>query len=120
MIMELLLAWATELRGVLVILAWIGALAILVGLVLRFINAQVDNDGPIFVKPMGRVALVSLGLMLLSTVPTVDSLWKVRVGLLKLELSSPKNVEALGGHIEEVVKKLECKHLGVNCAVEVK
>ena len=102
------------------ILAWVGALAILVGLVVRFINAQVDGDGPIFIRPMGKVAAISVGMMLLTTIPTPDRLWEIRIALLKLDLSSPENVKAVGGRVDEIVKALECKHLNVNCPKEAK
>ena len=53
--------------------------------------------------------------VLLLLVPGPEDIWKVRVAMLKLELSSSENVKALTNHAEEVVKALECKHLGVNC-----
>jgi hypothetical protein len=56
--------------------------------------------------------------VLCSIAPSPNDLWKLRVALLKLEMASPENVKAAGGHIEEVIKALECKHLGVNCPKE--
>ena len=117
MILELMLAWWQGLHNVIVILACVGALAILIGIVGRFIM----SDGETFwVKPMGKVAVVSLGLMLLTTIPTPDQLWEIRIALLKLDLSSPENVKAVGGRVDEIVKALECKHLNVNCPKEAK
>ena len=118
MIVELILAWWQGLHSVITVLAWIGALSILVGFVARFIST--DMEGPFWTKPMGRVALVTLGIMLLTTIPTPDKLWEVRVALLKLDLSSPENVKAVGGRVDEIVKALECKHLGVNCPKQEK
>jgi hypothetical protein len=121
MILEFLLAWATELHGVVVVFALAAVAALVISIVGRFIVIDVDGSmRDIFIPPVWKLLWVAITLSLLTTIPTVDSLWRVRVGLLKLELASPENVKALGGHIEEVVKKLECKHLGVNCAVEAK
>jgi hypothetical protein len=121
MILEFLLAWATELHGVVVVFALAAVAALVIGIVGRFITNDISfSTRGLFIKPMDKVLMLAVGLSFLTTIPTVDSLWRVRVGLLKLELASPENVKALGGHIEEVVKKLECKHLGVNCAVEAK
>ena len=115
MALELLLAWATEIHTVVCILAWAGVIAMLISVVM-FIILGADKDEWMKAAPrLKQVAVVSLAFMALSTVPTLDSLWKVRVGLLKLELASPDNVKAVGGHVEEIVKALECKHLGVNC-----
>lgn len=120
MILEFLLAWATEVHTVLCILAWAGVLAItLAGA--SYIVLGADKDEWAKAAPrFKRVTLVSLVFITLTTIPTIDSLWKMRVGLLKLELASPENMKAVGGHIEEIVKALECKHLGVNCPKESK
>jgi hypothetical protein len=44
--------------------------------------------------------------------PNVDDLWKVRIGLLKLELVNKTNIEAGAAVIERIGKKLECKYIG--------
>ena len=121
MIVELILAWWQGLHNVIVILAWAGVICVPVSIGLRYMNMDIHGkNGPVLVKPMGKAALVTLGLMLLTTIPTPDRLWEVRVALLKLDLSSPENVKAVGGRVDEIVKALECKHLGVNCPKQEK
>lgn len=53
-----------------------------------------------------------LFLCLLSGLPSVEDLWKVRIGLIKLELASPENLSKSSEVIERIGKKLECKYLG--------
>jgi hypothetical protein len=45
-------------------------------------------------------------------VPTIDDLWKVRIGLIKYQLASSENVQTGVDTIERIGKKLECKYLG--------
>jgi hypothetical protein len=42
----------------------------------------------------------------------MGNLWEVRIGLIKLELASPQNVQASVEEITRIGKKLECKYLG--------
>lgn len=51
-----------------------------------------------------------------SVIPSVDDLWKVRIGLIKLQLASPENIQKGAEVIERIGQKLECKYLG--CAEE--
>lgn len=51
-------------------------------------------------------------LLFLMSLPNVDDLWKVRIGLLKLELVNKTNIEAGAAVIERIGKKLECKYIG--------
>jgi hypothetical protein len=48
----------------------------------------------------------------LSVIPSVDDLWKVRIGLIKLELASPENLKGAAEVIERIGRKLECKYIG--------
>lgn len=48
----------------------------------------------------------------ISALPNIDDLWKVRIGLIKLQLASPENVQKGADVIERLGKKLECKYLG--------
>lgn len=57
--------------------------------------------------------------LFLSCVPTIDDVWKVRIGLIKFGLASPDNVKSGVETIERVGKKLECKYLG-GCEEEKK
>jgi hypothetical protein len=121
MIVEFLLAWATEIHGVVLVFALVTAVVAGLAVAGRAVVADgLPSYKEFMAPPVGRIIAISAGLFLLTTVPTVDSLWRVRVGLLKLELASPENMKAVGGHIEEIVKGLECKHLGVNCPKEGK
>lgn len=44
--------------------------------------------------------------------PTIDDIWRVRIGLIKLQLASPENLQKGADVIERIGKKLECKYLG--------
>lgn len=44
--------------------------------------------------------------------PSLNQLWKVRISLIKLELSSETNIKKSVETIERIGKKLECKYLG--------
>lgn len=46
------------------------------------------------------------------SLPQVNDLWKVRIGLVKFELASPENIKAGTETIERVAHKLECSYLG--------
>jgi cell division protein FtsW (lipid II flippase) len=70
--------------------------------------------------PIKTAVKLAIPLALVLCIPDVGHLWKIRVGLLKLDLASPANVEKVGTHIDEVVKALECRHLNVNCPKEAK
>lgn len=120
MILELMLAWATTIHGIFCILAWAGVIAGVGAVVFYIIGGADSAEWKAGVPRFKQLAVFTFVTMMLTTIPTIDDLWKVRVGLLKLELSSPENVKAAGGHLEEIVKALECKHLGVNCPKEAK
>ena len=49
---------------------------------------------------------------LLSTIPSVDDLWRVRIGMIKLHLASQENLEKGAEVIERIGHKLECKYIG--------
>jgi hypothetical protein len=65
-----------------------------------------------------RAGVSFLCFAVLAAVPTVDDLWRVRIGLLKLEVASPANMQSAQEHIEVIVKGLECKYLNENCPVK--
>lgn len=106
--MEIFLAWFGNLQGV--------ALAVLiVALFTAFVMAgplELYNEQGRLIRRLLVAATVSAVVL---TVPTPGDLWKVRLALLKLDLASPENAAKVGGHIENVVRALECKHLNVNC-----
>lgn len=45
-------------------------------------------------------------------IPTMNDLWRVRIGLIKLELSSEENIQKAGDEIQRIGQRLECKYLG--------
>ncbi len=60
-----------------------------------------------------KASLVMLAILTVSiTVPSIDDIWKIRIALVKLELSSSENLQKGVETIERVGKKLECKYLG--------
>lgn len=64
-------------------------------------------------KILGGIALVS---SLIGCIPSVDDLWKIRIGMIKLELTSPETLSQAKETIERIGVKLECKYLGgQNC-----
>lgn len=44
--------------------------------------------------------------------PTIDDIWRVRIGLIKIQLASPENIQKGADVIERIGQKLECKYLG--------
>lgn len=55
-------------------------------------------------------ALVPLAL--LSVVPTLEDLTKIRIEMIKYQLVSPENVTKTTDEIKRIAEKLECKYLG--------
>lgn len=51
-------------------------------------------------------------LFVFTLLPDVNDIWKVRVGLIKLELTDKTNIQAGVEAIERIGKKLECKYIG--------
>lgn len=54
--------------------------------------------------------------ILLGCTPSFDKIWKVRLALIKLELSSSENVQKNLAEIHVIAEKLECKYIG--CAAQ--
>jgi hypothetical protein len=50
--------------------------------------------------------------LLITILPTIDDLWKVRISLIKFEMASPENIKGGVETIERIGHKLECKYLG--------
>ncbi len=49
---------------------------------------------------------------IVACVPSVDQIWKIRIGLIKLQLASPENLQKGTDEIQRIAKKLECKYVG--------
>lgn len=64
-------------------------------------------------KEAMRACKIILILMLpLAVAPSIDSLWKVRISLIKYGMASEENIIKGVEEIERIGKKLECKYLG--------
>jgi len=75
------------------------------------------EDKKIQLKGRARFALMKLlpltfVVSLVICIPSIEDLWKVRIGLIKLELASPENIEKGADEIARIAKRLECKYLG--------
>lgn len=106
--LEFLLAWATEIRWVFYIPATISS-GIFILVFFNIDDGEMQKFGAhVFWKNLS-ILLISLCVL---SVPTVDTLWKVRIGLIKLSLASPTNIEKGSEVIERIGHKLECKYLG--------
>jgi hypothetical protein len=59
-----------------------------------------------------RAAIVASISCMVSAFPDVDDIWRARITLVKMELSSPENVQKGAEEIERIAQHLECKYLG--------
>lgn len=76
----------------------------------------VGYDDPDVMRPWTRRAAIALLIAApLMPIPGPENLWELRLSLVKLELSSPENVQKGTEEISRIAKALECKHLGTNC-----
>lgn len=63
-------------------------------------------------QALKKMLLALIILAFFACVPSINNLWTVRIGLIKLELASPENVKKASETIERIGQKLECKYLG--------
>lgn len=112
--LEFLIAYATNFRGIFTMLAIFTGIILAFGSVALFIGVtQDEEDGVKFGKMAYKYGSVPFVLFsVLCTVPDVDDLWKVRIGMIKLTLASPDNVQKGADEIARIGKKLECRYLG--------
>jgi len=80
------------------------------------VAVRIVNIGKGFIKYSIIIFCVCIPVHL---APTVDDLWKARIGLVKLYIASPQNLEKGTEEISRIAKKLECKYLG-GCEEEKK
>ena len=120
MIFEFLWAWFDNLTVFFFILGVVAVVASGFGIAMANEENSSEREAALGRSLMAKFIPAAIVCIVLATIPGPESMWKVRVGLMKLELASPENVKAVGGHVEEIVKALECKHLGVNCPKEAK
>lgn len=136
--LEILLAFQSNINGALAGAAFISLAATIIGLVILMANQDgyvrhcVGTDEKRWESYARRCAawfkmgklifrrgiLATVIFTILACIPTVDSIWKVRIGLIKLQLASPANVQKSANVIERIGHELECKYLG--CEQETK
>lgn len=71
-----------------------------------------DEKMPIFYKWIKRILVFLCVGILLAALPSIDDLWKVRIGLIKYQLASPENISKGVDEINRISKLLECKYIG--------
>ncbi len=72
------------------------------------LKEKYDHQDSILSKYAGGCIIFGL----LACVPTMDDLWKVRIGIVKYRLASTENLTKASETIERIGLKLECKYLG--------
>lgn len=95
---EILIAFLMNVKGLFIGFALATGIGTLVSAIGSLVLANERPDAPerIFVRKAFKwLAPIFVACGLVACVPDVDDLWKVRVGLIKLELSSPENIKAL-------------------------
>lgn len=110
---EVLIAIGQNAKGaaifIVIALMLIGAFGACLGVPLMHeFNLEIKTIKPFVIKYV--IAILFFGAI--ACVPSVDDLWRVRIGLIKLQLASPENIQKGADVIERVAKKLECKYVG--------
>lgn len=59
-----------------------------------------------------RPLLCSFLICPFALIPSIEQVWKIRIGLIKFQLASPENIAKGAAVIERIGHKLECKYLG--------
>jgi len=75
-------------------------------------NEESEKCQAAYKKLLKYFLIVLVPTILIRSLPTVDDLWKIRIGLIKYQLASPENLNKGIQAIERLAKKLECKYLG--------
>lgn len=93
---EYLIAFLMNVKGLFVALAIGTGIGGVIATIVAIVSTADREPQAAFVTKLAK-ALMGFFLFfgLVACVPDVDDLWKVRVGLIKLELSSPENIKAL-------------------------
>jgi hypothetical protein len=72
-----------------------------------------ENEVRFILKTYSKRIFIVWSILILGAVmPTIDTLWKVRIGLIKYEMASHENITQGVETLERIGKKLECKYLG--------
>lgn len=96
---------------------WIFSVPLIVGVLYIFPGFMMGLDGSEeSIKKYFKYYKIVIPVILISSLfvslPNVETLWKVRIGLIKYTLASSDNLEKGVEAIERIGKKLECKYLG--------
>lgn len=116
--LEFILGVAYNLKAGFGFLACIFSLVTIALTVAFFVSHCDDKDPPPEnVKKIVRRSwlvffLTTIILFIPAAIPSVDDLWRIRIGMIKLKLASPENVEKGAAEIIRIGKKLECRYLG--------
>lgn len=109
--MEVALAFITNLQGLFQVVGG----ACVVGVVLScmaFVTSRGDKESKLALSYGKKFALGAILTGLISCVPSINDIWKVRIALVKYHLASQANISKSTETIERIAEKLECKYLG--------
>lgn len=113
---EIILAFLGNIKNVAGIISICIAAGIGLGIMFLPLIIDMNEDFVPTARKALKWMLIALALLLpLACVPSIDDLWKVRIGLLKFHLASPENVGKATDEIARIGKALECKYLNSNC-----
>ena len=113
--LEFMLGFFNNLQVFLQVMAIIGAMATAALAMGASINAEFSKEtfiGNLQRYKAPQVIGVSVVCGILACLPNTKDIWRVRIDLVKLELSSPQNLSKAAETIERIGAKLECKYLG--------
>lgn len=71
-----------------------------------------DSEKAVSIRLLKWTFPVWLLVGMLASIPTIDDIWKVRIGVLKLQLASPQNIQKGAEEIARIGHRLECQYLG--------
>ncbi len=96
-------------------IGWIFMIPAFMGCVYFIVMFSVSDEKAgreFFKKTWGRATAITIIGFIGCSLPSVEDLWKVRIGMIKLQLASPENIQKGADVIERLGAKLECKYLG--------
>lgn len=73
---------------------------------------KVAEKGKKMLKYALRILIAAFVFTVFASLPGIEDLYKVRISLIKYEMSSPENVKGAVETIERIGAKLECKYFG--------
>lgn len=122
-VIEIVLAFVSNLTCLFVISAVVSAFASIVLIILMAIKmdeatwksnpTETIRIKEVYASLAFKKALPAFFISIaLACIPSVNDIWKVRIGLIKLQLASPENIQKGAEEITRIGKKLECRYLG--------